>query len=463
MENYNKFVKDSSKKIKKLSNLATRCDTISADLYEKFKVFRGLRDNKGRGVVTGLTEISEINAFKYTENGDRIPIEGECFFRGIPIQEIIAGNSYNGRYGFEETAYLLLCGKLPNKEELDDFIFLLNGLRKLPDTFLRDVILKAVSENIMNAMAKCVLSLYSYDENAEDISIQNVFTQCLKLIASFPVLAVHSFQAHRYYHLGKNLKIRNPKPYLSTAENILYMLRGTGKYTAEEARLLDVCLILHAEHGGGNNSTFTTRVVTSSGTDTYSAIAAALGSLKGPKHGGANIKVVEMMEDIKAHVADYSEKEVSAYLRKILAKQAFDGQGLIYGMGHAIYSLSDPRANVLKDMLFSDNYHFEHTDDFELYQRVYELAPKIIAETRQLYKGVAVNIDFYTGYIYRMLHISKELFTPIFAIARIAGWSAHRIEELTNQSKIIRPAYVAVGERQNYVTIENRKSSLLKK
>ncbi|MCI7402232.1 MAG: citrate synthase [Christensenella sp.] len=459
MENYNKFIKDNKKKIKNLASLSSKCDYITADLFEKHKVFRGLRDKKGNGVVTGLTEISEINAFRYTENGERIPIEGECFYRGIPIQQIIEGGAYNGRFGFEETAYLLLCGKLPNKQELDDFIFLLSGLRKLPDTFLRDVILKAVSENIMNAMAKCVLSLYSYDEKAEDLDIQNVFTQCLKLIACFPVLAVHSYQAHRYYHEGKNLKIRNPKPYLSTAENILYMLRGTDKFTAEEARLLDVCLILHAEHGGGNNSTFTTRVVTSSGTDTYSAIAAALGSLKGPKHGGANIKVVEMMEDIKAHVKDYSDDEVKNYLKKILDGQAFDHQGLIYGMGHAIYSLSDPRANVLKGMLFNENYHFEHTPDFELYQKVYKMAPELIAEKRNVFKGVAVNIDFYTGYIYKMLHISKELFTPIFAIARIAGWSAHRIEELINQSKIIRPAYVAVGDRQEYVKLDQRKPS----
>jgi len=461
MENtYNSFKKTNKKEITRLTKLTKRCDAISANLYEKHKVFRGLRDNQGRGVVTGLTDISEINAFKYTKDGERVAIEGECFYRGIPIEKLIAGGAYEGRYGFEETAYLLLTGKLPDKEELDDFIYLLNGLRQLPDTFLRDVILKSVAENIMNAMAKCVLSLYSYDDAAEDISIPNVFTQCLKLIAVFPVLAVHSLQAHRYYHQGKNLKIRNPKPYLSTAENILYMLRGTGRYTAEEARLLDVCLILHAEHGGGNNSTFTTRVVTSSGTDTYSAIAAALGSLKGPKHGGANIKVVEMMEDIKSHVKDYSEEEVKAYLKKIMDGDAFDKQGLIYGMGHAIYSLSDPRANVLQSILFNEDYHFNHTDDFELYKQVYKLAPIVIAEKRKLFKPVAVNIDFYTGYIYRMLHIPKELFTPIFAIARIAGWSAHRIEELVNQSKIIRPAYVAVGERQEYVPLENRKPSL---
>ncbi len=456
METYKKFLRENMPKIKKLTKITEKCDKISADLFEKHKVFRGLRDNQGRGVVTGLTEISEINAFRYTEDGQRIPIEGECFFRGIPIQQLINGGSYDGRFGFEETAYLLLCGKLPNKEELDDFIYLLSGLRQLPDTFLRDVILKAVSENIMNAMAKCVLSLYSYDDKADDLSIENVFMQCLKLIACFPMLAVHSFEAHKYYHQGKNLKIRIPKPYLSTAENILYMLRGTGKYTQEEARLLDVCLILHAEHGGGNNSTFTTRVVTSSGTDTYSAIAAALGSLKGPKHGGANIKVVQMMEDIKAHVKDYSDEEVKGYLKKILDGEAFDKQGLIYGMGHAIYSLSDPRANVLQGLLFDENLHFEHTEDFELYKQVYKLGPQVIAENKKLFKGVAVNIDFYTGYIYKMLHISQELFTPIFAIARIAGWSAHRIEELINQGKIIRPAYVAVGERQEYVPLQDR-------
>lgn len=457
MENYRNFLKTNREKFDRLARLSEKSDYICAELYEKHKVFRGLRDLKGNGVVTGLTEISEINAFRYNEKGERIPIDGECFYRGIPIQELIKGGAYGKRYGFEETAYLLLCGTLPTKEELDDFIYLLNGLRKLPDTFLRDVILKAVSENIMNSMAKCVLSLYSYDDNAEDTSIPNVFIQCLKLIACFPVLAVHSLQAHNYTNLGKNLTIRIPKPYLSTAENILYMLRGTDNYTPEEAWLLDVCLILHAEHGGGNNSTFTTRVVTSSGTDTYSAIAAALGSLKGPRHGGANIKVVEMMEDMEKNIPDYSNEEVTNYLRRILAGEVFDKQGLIYGMGHAVYSLSDPRVNVLKDILFSKENHFKHTSEFELYEKVFDLAPKVIAEKRKIMKGVAVNIDFFTGYIYRMLDIPKEMFTPIFAIARIVGWSAHRIEEIANQGKIIRPAYVAVGERQDYVKLEDRK------
>lgn len=467
MKSYEEFLRKNKKKFDILADLSETCDQISSSLYEKFKVFRGLRDPMGNGVVTGLTEISEVNAFLTKDSefvldadGKKIPIDGECFYRGIPIQDIVHGINEEKRFGFEEVIYLLLCGKLPDEKELAEFIYLMNGFRRLPDSFTRDVIMKAPSSNIMNAMAKSVLTLYSYDERADDTEIKNVFTQCLKLIASFPLIAVYSYQAHKYYNLGRNLNLRNPKPELSIAENILYMLRGTDKYTKREARLLDICLILHAEHGGGNNSTFTTRVVTSSGTDTYSAIAAALGSLKGPKHGGANIKVVEMMENMKMSLDNHEDDSVRDYLNKLLDKEVFDKQGLIYGMGHAIYSLSDPRASILQEFLMSPDIGFKHSEDWELYEKVYRLAPTVISERRKVYKGVACNIDFYTGYIYKMLKIPVEMFTPIFAIARIAGWSAHRIEELSNQSKIIRPAYVAVGLRQNYVPLKERKASV---
>ncbi|HRR89315.1 MAG TPA: citrate synthase [Eubacteriales bacterium] len=453
MNNLNDFENLSKAKIGEIVELVKRCDYISSDLYEKHKVFRGLRDPEGNGVVTGLTEISEVNAFR-NENGQRIPIEGECFYRGIPIQDLIHGAQEEKRFGFEETAYLLLCGKLPNQRELEDFIFLLNGYRGLPDNFLRDVILKAPSSNIMNAMSKAILTLYSYDDQPENLDVKNVFVQCLKLIANFPLLAVYSYQAHKYYNLGRNLSIRNPNPEMSTAENILYMLRGSDKYTKREAKLLDACLILHAEHGGGNNSTFTTRVVSSSGTDTYSAIAAAMGSLKGPKHGGANIKVVEMIENILENLTSFDDDSIKEYLGKILDGEVFDGQGLIYGLGHAIYSLSDPRANLLSELLHE--YKFDNNLEYEIYQKVFRLAPAVISAKRRIYKGVAVNIDFYTGYIYKMLKIPLEMFTPIFAISRIAGWSAHRIEELVNQSKIIRPAYVAVGPRQQYIPLKDR-------
>lgn len=448
------------RKIEALSQLAYNNDVIANELYEKHKVFRGLRDNNGVGVVTGLTEISEVNAFRDDGNGNRIPIEGELFFRGVNVYELIAGFNKHKRYGFEETAYLLLCGKLPNETELWEFNELLVNYRNLPDSFVRDVVLKAPPKDMMNALSRCILTLYSYDENADDTSIKNVFDQSLQLIALTPILAVYCYQAYRHYHQRKNLVIRYPKPELSIAENILYMLKGTGKYTKEQAYLLDICLILHAEHGGGNNSTFTNHVVTSSGTDTYSAISASLGSLKGPKHGGANIKVVQMFNDIKSALKDFSDDEIRGYLKKLLDKEGFDKSGLIYGMGHAIYSLSDPRANILhtcvNDYVASGNCGEAEDKDYMLYEKIAAFGPEVIQDKRKLYKNVSVNVDYYSGFLYKLLRIPEELFTPIFAISRMAGWAAHRLEELANKGKIIRPAYIAVADRQPYIDRDKR-------
>ncbi len=443
-----------------LSQLSYDNDIIANELFEKHKVFRGLRDNNGVGVVTGLTEISEVNAFRDGDDGSRIPIEGELFYRGVNVYELIEGYNRHKRYGFEETAYLLLCGKLPDEGELKDFNELLVNLRTLPNSFVRDVVLKAPPKDMMNALSRCILTLYSYDEKADDTSIRNVFRQSLQLIALTPILAVYCYQAYLHYHLRKNLVIRYPKPELSIAENILYMLKGTGKYTKEQAYLLDICLILHAEHGGGNNSTFTNHVVTSSGTDTYSATSASLGSLKGPRHGGANIKVVQMFADIKAAVKSNDDDMICEYLRKILEKDAFDNSGLIYGMGHAIYSLSDPRANILRncvnDYVASGNCDGEDYKNYVLYEKIAVLGPRVISENRKLYKNISVNIDYYSGFLYKLLRIPEELFTPIFAISRMAGWCAHRLEELANKGKIIRPAYIAVAERQPYVDRDKR-------
>ncbi len=452
---FKEVLKKSSEYISELSDLAFQCDQIQAELYDRYKVFRGLRDNNGVGVVTGLTEISEMNGFATNEKGERTPIEGEMFYRGIDIYDFV--NGFNGkRYGYEECAYLLLCGQLPTKKQLEDFTHLLAMYRKLPESFVRDVVLKAPSKDMMNALARSVLTLYSYDNNADDISIKNVFRQSIQLIALMPMLAVYSYQAYNHYHLGQNLYIRLPKDNLSTAENILYLLKGSNGYTQEEAHMLDICMVLQAEHGGGNNSTFTTHVVTSSGTDTYSCVAASLGSLKGPRHGGANLKVIQMLDDIMKNVPDMSDEAISDYLRKILNKEAFDGSGLIYGLGHAVYSISDPRANILHNYIENFMSHKYHNKFYELYTKIQRLAPKIISENRVMYKGVSVNIDFYTGYVYRLLKIPEVLFTPIFAVSRIVGWSAHRLEELSNRGKIIRPAYIAVAPRKEYVDLENR-------
>ena len=433
-----------------LSQYCMRCDQIDPNLYTKNDVKRGLRDLNGKDVVAVLTEISEVCS-SCVIDGQTVPCDGKLYYRGVDVEDIVRGYIHDDRFGFEEVVYLLLFGYLPNKDELSDFNKLLGSYRSLPTSFVRDVILKAPSPDMMNALARSVLMLYSYDENADDISIPNVLRQCLQLIALFPQLSVYGYQASSYYHDGQSLIIHAPDPNLSTAENILHMLRPDSKYTHLEAKLLDMSLVLHAEHGGGNNSSFTTHVVTSSGTDTYSAISAALGSLKGPKHGGANIKVVRMFEDMKRNIKDYSdEKAIGDYLRALLHKQAFDRAGLIYGMGHAVYSLSDPRARVFKKFVEKLALEKGRMDEFQLYSSVERLAPLIISEERKIYKGVSANVDFYSGFVYSMLDLPPQLFTPIFAIARIAGWSAHRIEELVNQSKIIRPAYKAIHERIEY-------------
>jgi len=444
------------KKIEQLSEKALASDIISNELYEKYNVFRGLRDNKGVGVITGLTEISEMNGYIKNEDGIRVPIEGVMYYRGIDIFEIIAGIMKNNRFGYEECAYLLLCGSLPDRKELEEFIQLINDFRSVPDSFVRDIILKAPSKDVMNAISRSILTLYSYDNNPDDISIKNVFRQAVQLIAVMPMLAVYSYQAYMHYILGKNLYIRQPKPELSTAENFLYMLKGTDRYTQEQAHILDICMILQAEHGGGNNSTFTTHVVTSSGTDTYSCVSASLGSLKGPRHGGANLKVVHMMDDILKHVKVLSDDNIEAYLEKILAKEAFDKSGLIYGLGHAVYSVSDPRALILRDQL--EKYMSDKKRDrlYTLYDKLQYIAPKVIQKKRNVTGNIAINVDYYSGYLYRQLDIPEELYTPIFAISRILGWSAHRIEELANNGKIIRPAYIAVADRSKYVDIDER-------
>lgn len=439
--------------------LAEQCQKngrIDPELYGKYDVKRGLRDLNGKGVLAGLTEISEIVSTKKVD-GQELPCEGKLYYRGIDVEELIRGCVKDRRFGFEETTYLLLFGELPTPEQLKDFTRLLGGYRSLPTSFVRDIIMKAPSRDMMNTLARSVLTLYSYDDFASDISIPNVLRQCLQLIALFPMLSVYGYQAYRHYHDGQSLYIHPPVESLSTAENILHILRPDCKYTELEARVLDIALILHAEHGGGNNSTFTTHVVSSSGTDTYSAIAAALGSLKGPKHGGANIKVVQMFEDMKEVVKDWKdEEELSAYLRRLLHKEAFDKAGLIYGMGHAVYSLSDPRAKVMEAFVKSLSEEKNRMEEYELYSTVARLAPQIISQERKIYKGVSPNVDFFSGFIYSMLDLPLELYTPIFAIARISGWSAHRIEELTNAGKIIRPAYKAVQDQRPYIPFDKR-------
>ena len=445
-----------TKDIIKLKDICLKNSSIDPDLYIQHKVNRGLRDLNGKGVLTGLTEISEIQS-KIEEDGKSIPCEGKLFYRGYDIEEMVKGFIKEKRFGFEESTYLLLLGELPTEEELSDFINLLSSYRTLPTSFVRDVIMKAPSSDMMNALARSVLTLYSYDENANDTSVDNILRQSLQLIALFPLLSVYGYQAYDHYYNDNSLIIHNPKPELSTAENILFMLRPDSKYTELEARILDVALVLHAEHGGGNNSTFTTHVVSSSGTDTYSAIAAALGSLKGPKHGGANIKVVQMFNDLKEKVTDWeNEEQVEKYLRSLLYKEGFDKSGLIYGMGHAVYSLSDPRANIFKTFVEKLSEEKGRIQEYNLYSLVEKLAIKVINDERKTYKGVSANIDFYSGFVYSMLDLPLELYTPIFAIARIVGWSAHRMEEIINTDKIIRPAYKNVSSRKEYSNIEER-------
>ena len=443
--------------IKKLDKICENNSRIDPKFYSKYKVFRGLRDLEGKGVLTGLTEISEVYAKKEVD-GKLIPCHGQLFYRGINIEDLVKGFFKEDRFGFEETAYLLLLGELPNKEQLEEFSEILASYRSLPTSFVRDIIMKAPSFDMMNTLARSVLTLYSYDENPNDISISNVLRQSLQLISIFPLLSVYGYQAYNHYHNEESLIIHTPNTTLSTAENILYMLRPDSKYSKLEARILDLALVLHAEHGGGNNSSFTTHVVSSSGTDTYSVIAAALGSLKGPKHGGANIKVMQMFKDMKENVHDWEdEEEIAMYLNALLNKEAFDKSGLIYGIGHAIYSVSDPRAKVFKAFVKKLSEEKGLTKEYNLYETVERLAPKVIAKNRKTYKGVSANIDFYSGFVYSMLGLPEELYTPIFAMARIVGWSAHRIEELINADKIIRPAYMNVLERRPYVEIDKRK------
>lgn len=440
-------------------NLCDMCvenSSFSQELYKKYNVNRGLRDINGKGVLTGLTEISTILATK-EENGETVPAKGRLYYRGIKIGDLTKGFMDGGYFGFEETIYLLLLGKLPNSEELAEFKKILAEYRRLPTHFTRDVIMKASGSDIMNSMARSVLTLASYDKAANDTSLPNVLRQCLQLISNFSCLAVYAYQAYMHYEKNKGLVIHRPDPKLSIAENILRMLRPDTKFTELEAKILDLSLVLHAEHGGGNNSTFTTHVVTSSGTDTYSSVAASLCSLKGPKHGGANIRVKHMFDDIKKNVKDWTDKQaLTDYLTKILNKEAFDRSGLIYGMGHAVYSLSDPRAEVFKETVKMLSDEKGKQKEFELYNSVAEISTRLICEKRKIYKGVSPNVDFYSGFAYSLLEIPEELFTPLFAIARIAGWSAHRLEELINGNKIIRPAYMSVKDETEYIPIDKR-------
>ncbi len=453
MKNINEF---EGKMIKTLKEKAQKSSTINPELFEKYQVKRGLRDVDGRGVLVGLTEIGEVRSYIVEEN-ETVPIPGKLIYRGIDISYLVNGFLNSNRFGFEETCYLLLFGNLPTKQELKDFEQLLAGYRKLPDDFVRDMILKMPSKDIMNSMSRSVLAFYSVDDSPDDTSIENVLKQCLKMIACFPLMAVYGYQALSHYHGNNSLFIHSPRPDLSTAENILHMLRPDSKYTKLEATLLDLALVLHAEHGGGNNSSFVTHVVTSSGSDTYSVVAAAMGSLKGPRHGGANIKVVQMFEDIKQNVTDWKdEDEIAKYLEKLLNKQAFDRSGLIYGIGHAVYSISDPRSIILKEHAERLAKEKGLENEYDLYNKVERIAPEVIGRVRKMYKGVSANVDFYSGFVYRMLEIPHELYTPIFAIARIAGWSAHRIEEIVNSGKIIRPAYKSVSKIQEYVDIDKR-------
>lgn len=442
--------------IEALTNECIKNTTLDPSLYTTLDIKRGLRDVTGAGIRAGLTKISTINSFKMVD-GEKIPCDGELFYRGIDIHELTDGFTSDGRFGFEEIAYLLLFGSLPTVDELSTFTKELANQRALPRNFVRDVIMKAPSKDMMNTLARSVLTLYSYDSHADDISLNNVMRQCLNLIAVFPMLSVYGYQAHNHYNNNKSLYIHHPGKNLSTAENILKLLRPDKKYTKIEATVLDLALVLHMEHGGGNNSTFTTHVVTSSGTDTYSVIASALGSLKGPKHGGANAKVMAMFEDLKQNVSDLrDEKMVSKYLTGLLHKEYFDKKGLIYGMGHAVYSISDPRANIFKSYVEKLAKSKGYEEDYALYSMVENIAPKIIAKERHIYKGVSANIDFYSGLVYNMLGLPSEMYTPIFACARIVGWSAHRLEELINTDKIIRPAYVSVQDTVPYKEMDMR-------
>lgn len=440
-----------------LADKTRAADAIDTELYTKYNVKRGLRDVNGKGVLAGLTNVAEIMAKRHDEQGNEVPDRGHLYYRGIEIHDLIAGFKSEGRFGFEETAYLLLFGNLPNQEELDAFSERLLMYRSLPKNFVRDVIMKAPGKDMMNILTRSVLTLYPYDDTPDDVSLPNVLRQSMQLISLFPMLAIYGYQAYQHFELGESLVIHPPLQEGSLAENILHLLRPDSQYDEVEARVLDAALVLHMDHGGGNNSAFTTHVVTSTMTDTYSAIAAALGSLKGPRHGGANIKVVKMFEDMERVIHDWKDDdEIRTYLRSLLHGEVFDHAGLIYGLGHAVYSLSDPRAEVFEGFVKNLADHEGRSEEFELYQRVARLAPEVITAERKMYKGVCVNVDFYSGFAYSMLGLPMELYTPLFAMARIVGWSAHRMEELANNGKIIRPAYRAIGPLQSYIPMKDR-------
>ncbi len=432
--------------------------TLPAEAFSKYNVKRGLRYNDGTGVMAGLTSIGEVAGY-YIENGDKMPMEGHLRYRGIDIYDIVNNCIAEKRFGFEEVVYLLLFGTLPNKGSMERFNAILSDFRTLPDGFVEDMVLRAPSSNIMNKLARSVLGLYSYDSNPDDISVGNILRQSIELIARMPIMAAYGYQAKSHYHDGNSLYLHTPQSELSTAENFLYMIRPDNKYTHQEAEILDMLLMIHAEHGGGNNSAFTTRVVSSSDTDTYSAIAAAIGSLKGPKHGGANAKVMSMMEDIERNVKNWEdENEVSEYIEKILKKEAFDGAGLIYGMGHAVYTMSDPRAVLLKakaEELAKTNPEF--LKEFRLYALIEKLTPAIFAKVKNSSKVMCANVDLYSGFVYKMLGIPQELYTPLFAVSRIVGWCAHRLEEVIGNKKIIRPAYKALSKEMKYIPLDERK------
>jgi citrate synthase len=440
-----------------LTRICIGSGSIEAKLYQKYNVKRGLRNADGTGVLVGLTNIGDVHGYILDEN-EKVPVEGRLRYRGIDVEEIVRGCRAEKRHGFHEVVYLLLFGRLPTKVQLGYFNDMLGACRDLPEGFTENMILKAPSPDIMNKLARAVLASYSYDTIPDDIGIKNVLRQCIELIARFPTMVAYGYQAKRHYYDFKSLFLHKPQPGLSTAENFLSMIRPDSAYTALEAEILDLALVLHAEHGGGNNSAFALHVVTSSDTDTYSAIAAAVGSLKGPKHGGANIKVANMFEDIKVNVKDWKdEDEISNYLGKILRREAFDRSGLIYGIGHAVYTLSDPRAVILRDKAEELACEKGRADEFRLYRTVEQIAPRLLSEFKQSTKPTAANVDFYSGFMYDMLTIPRELYTPIFAISRIAGWAAHRIEEIVCGGKIIRPAYKSVVKQGHYVPIESRK------
>ena len=455
MEKWNQTMENMDGYVKKQSDMCIENDSIPKALYADYGVKKGLRDENGQGVLTGLTNISSVRAFDVID-GEKVPCDGELLYRGYDVTQLVKGAG-DKRFIFEEAAYLLLFGELPDAAQLEEFSHIIADCMVLPTNFTRDVIMKASGKDIMNSMTRSVLTLGSYDDTLNDTSLSNVLRQCLMLISEFPMLAVYGYRAYSHYERNKSLYIHRPDMSLSTAENILRMLRPDKKFTKLEALVLDIALVLHMEHGGGNNSTFTTRVVTSSGSDTYSVMAAALCSLKGPKHGGANIKVQQMMKDLKKHVKDTSDvDEIVFYLNQLLNKEAFDKKGLIYGMGHAVYSVSDPRAQIFKGFVKDLAVEKGLMDDYQLYSNVEQLAVDLISKRRTIYKGVCANVDFYSGFVYSMLGIPEELFTPLFAMARIVGWSAHRMEELITGDKIIRPAYKPLSTQKEYVDLHNR-------